>query len=215
MLNFNVSLIKKEGFIPAISYGAGFNIPIKLDSVAVKILDSLHFSENTTIDLEISGLKDKNNEFPVFIKNVQYHPLTEAVIHVDFMRISLGKKIRVKIPVVLKGESIGVKNGGILEQMLWEMNIEALPRDIPEKIEVVISNLSIGESIHIKDLDFPEKVRILESQEEVIVTVVAKAKEAVEEISPEEVKAEPEVIKEKEEKEKDKKEKDKKRKEGR
>ena len=189
--------IRKEGFIPAVIYSKGFNLSIKLPRVSLKTLQSINFSENTIIDMDIEGADD--SDIKVLVKDIQYNPLTEEVIHIDFMKISMEEKRNVNSPVVLRGECKGVKEGGTLEQMLWEIEIEALPMDIPEKIEVDISSLGVGDSIHIKNLSLKDSIKVLEPPEETIVTVVAKNKEEEEtpvEEAPE--GKEPEVTREKE-----------------
>ncbi len=188
---------RKEGFIPAVIYSKDFNIPIKLPHASLRSLRSIHFSESTVIDMEIEGYKEDSNTINVLVKDVQHNPLTEEVIHIDFVKVSLEERIRVNIPVVLKGECKGVKEGGVLEQMLWEVEIEALPLDIPEKVELDVSSLGIGDSLHVRDLTFAGNIKVIEDASETIVTVVAKHEEAAEEAPVEEEK-EPEVIKEKE-----------------
>jgi len=188
--------IRREGFIPAVIYGRGFNVPVKLSRFSLTALRAIHFSESTVIDMVIEGYRDNSSKINVLIKDIQYNPLTEEVIHIDFVKVSLEEKIRVNIPVVLKGDCKGVKDGGILEQMLWEVEVEALPLEIPEKIELNVSSLEIGDSLHVKDISFDKNIKVIEDASETIVTVVAKQEEVeVEEKSPEE---EPEVIKEKE-----------------
>lgn len=190
---------RKEGLLPAVIYGRQFSLPVVLPFVSLKVLRSINFSETSILEMTVDGYEGKDNKFPVIIKDVQYHPLTEEPIHMDFVKVSLEEKIRVNVSVVLKGECPGVKEGGILEQMLWEIELESLPLNIPEKIELDVSSMKIGDSIHVKDLSLAEGIKILESPDETIVTVVAKHEEVVEEeagIEP--ATAEPEVIKEKE-----------------
>ncbi len=189
---------RKQGLTPAVIYGRGFNLCVNLPHAAMKALKSIHFSESMMIEMDVDGYE--KNPVLVLVKDVQYNPLTEEVIHIDFMRVSMEEKIRVHVTVALKGDCAGVKEGGVLEQLLWHITIEALPVDIPAKIEIDVSSLGIGDSIHVKDLDIPAKVRVLEPGDETVVTVVAKHEEPEEEeVTPglEEAK-EPEVIKEKE-----------------
>jgi len=201
-----IGRMRKNGFIPAVIYSKDFNFSIKLPHTAIKALKSIRFSESTIIDMEIEGIGEK--DIKALIKDVQYNPLTEEVIHIDFMRVSMEEKINVNIPVVLKGECKGVKEGGVLEQMLWEIEIEALPMDIPEKIELDVSSLGIGDSIHVKEINLGGNVKILESPGETIVTVVAKHEEEEETAPVQEAEEgkEPEVIKEKEKEEAEKQE---------
>ncbi|MFH1768249.1 MAG: 50S ribosomal protein L25 [Candidatus Omnitrophota bacterium] len=197
---------RRKGFIPAIIYGKDFNLSVNVPFDSKKILNSINFSESTIIEMEIEGYKQSDNSIPVLIKDVQYHPLSDDVIHLDFVKISLTEKIKVPVPVALQGECKGVKDGGILEQMLWHITIEALPTDIPENIKVDVSSLDIADSVHVRDLQLPDNIRVLESPSETVVTVVAKQEEVPEEAPLEEAR-EPEVIKEKE-KEKGKEEKE-------
>ncbi|MCD6583828.1 MAG: 50S ribosomal protein L25 [Candidatus Omnitrophica bacterium] len=189
--------LRREGFIPAVIYGRDLNIPIKIPITELKVIKAHRFSESSIIEIVIEDSKSKANRIATVIKDIQFHPLTEEVLHMDFLKVSMKEKIKVKVPLVLKGEPQGVKEGGVLEQMLWELEVEALPLEIPEKIEVDISSLQIGHSIHVGDIQLPERIRILEDSGETIVTIVSKReKEKVEE-EVEEVSEEPEVIKEK------------------
>ena len=135
------------------------------------------------------------------VKGVQYNPVTDLVMHLDFMKVSLDQKIRVHVPLVCKGEAKGVKEGGVLGQILWDIEVEGLPLDIPEKIEVDVSELIIGRSIHVGDIKVSDKVRVITSKEKTAVTVVSHVDEVIETAAPVEGAApqEPEVIKEKKE----------------
>jgi len=135
------------------------------------------------------------------IKEIQYDPVKGDIIHVDFNEISLTKVIKVNVPVVAKGEPIGVRQeGGSLEHILWEIEVECLPTDIPRDIEVDVSLLNIGDAIHIKDITFPSNIKVLNAPEAIVFSVTAPIKEevAVPAVEGEE-KQEPEVIKEKKE----------------
>lgn len=202
--------VRREGKVPAIVYGKDKNVSITVDIAGLKILKSIKFSESTILDMDIIG-GEKRENIPVMIKDIQYHPVTDRVSHIDFMKVSLEEKIRVNVPLVLQGEAKGVKEGGIIEQILWEMEIEGFPLDIPEKIEVDVSALGVGFSLHAEDIKVADNLRITTRPHETIVTVVAKAveEEAVE-APVEGIPQGPEVIKEKKEEkeeEKDKKEK--------
>lgn len=191
--------IRRGGSVPAIVYGKGDNLTIQIPQASLKILNSIHFSQSAVIDMELSNNTDKE-AFSVLIKAVQYNPLTDNVTHFDFVRVSLEDKIKVNVPVVLKGEPKGLKNEGILEQILWQLVVEALPLDIPEKIEVEVSHLDIGDSVHVKDIMIIGNSKIINSPEETVATVVEHKEEEV--IAPEAAEAAPtgpEVIKEKKE----------------
>lgn len=188
--------LRRGGFIPGIIYGKDINLPIQVPLTELKVLRAHHFSESILIEVVVED-KGKTEAFATVIKNVQFHPLTEEVIHLDFLRVSMEEKIRVRVPLLLKGESKAAKEGAILEQMLWEVEVEAFPLDILEKIEVDISSLEIGHSIHVGDLNLGDKVRIIERSEETIATIVSKEEEAEEVAEEAEGAEEPEVIKEK------------------
>lgn len=191
--------LRKEGNTPAIIYGKGANVAVQIPQDGIKTLRATHFSQSAVIDMVIAQ-GDKKETFTALIKDVQYHPLTEAVIHLDFIRVSLEEKIKVSIPVVLKGEPKGIKDGGILEQILWHLIIEGLPLDIPQKIEVDVSGLAIGHSVHVENLTVAENLKIINAAGETIATVVEKKEEVIATPTPEEAApAGPEVIKEKKE----------------
>jgi large subunit ribosomal protein L25 len=149
----------------------------------------------------IISLKVKNKTRPCLIKEIQYHPVHGDITHVDFNEISLTKAVKINIPVVAKGEPVGVKQeGGSLEHILWEVEVECLPTDIPKEIEVDVSQLKIGDSIHVKELPVPPKVKILSDPDATVISVAEPLKEEVAAAPVEgEVAQEPEVIKEKKE----------------
>jgi large subunit ribosomal protein L25 len=187
-----------KGNVPAIIYGRGSNLAVQISPVSLKTLNSIHFSQSAVIDMELAGAQKKES-FSVLIKDLQYNPLTEAIIHIDFIRVSLEEKIKVNVPVVLKGEPKGLKDEGILEQILWQLVIEALPLDIPEKVEVDVSHLGIGNSVHVSDIKLAGNLKIVNSPEETIATVVEKVEEVVATTAEEAAPTGPEVIKEKKE----------------
>lgn len=195
-----VKKLRKQGFIPAVVYSEDTNIVLTIPFVSLKALHSIHFSESAVIDMEISGEK-KTKSIPVLIKDVQFHPLTDKVIHIDFLKVSLKDKIKVHVPIVLKGESKQVKEeSGTLEQILRELEVEGLPLDIPERIEVDISELTIGHSLHVSDLTISAGIAVVTDSGAAVVTALAKKEEVEEEVLvEEEAAAEPEVIKEKKE----------------
>ena len=195
-----VKKLRNQGYVPAVVYGDKINIVLMVDFVGLKTLQSIHFSESVVIDMEIIG-DNKSKSIPVLIKDVQFHPLTEDVIHIDFLKVSLKEKIKVHIPIVLRGEAKQVKEeNGNIDQILRELEVEGLPLDIPEKIEVDISELTIGHSLHVSSLVVPSSITVVTDQEETIVTALAKEEEAEEEVvAEEEETTEPEAIKEKKE----------------
>ena len=195
-----VKKLRKQGYVPAVVYSSNTNAILSIPFIGLKTLRSIHFSESAVIDMEIADEK-KAKTIPVLIKDVQFHPLTEDVIHVDFLKVSLKEKIKVHVSIVLKGEPKQVKEeSGTLEQILRELEVEGLPLDIPEKIEVDVTELTIGHSLHVSDLSIPAGIAAVTDSEATVVTALAKVEE-IEEEAPleEEASTEPEVIKEKKE----------------
>jgi large subunit ribosomal protein L25 len=193
--------VRQAGNVPAIIYGKGDNVAVQIPHAGIKALRNAHFSQSTIIDMDVNDGKKKET-FAVLVKEVQYHPLSEEPIHIDFVRVSLEDKIKVNIPVVLKGEPKGVKDGGILEQILWHLTIEGMPLDIPQKIEIEVSGLAIGHSVHVEDITVAANLKIVNAAHETIATVVEKKEEVIATPSPEEAAPTgPEVIKEKKEEE--------------
>lgn len=194
--------LREEGLVPSIVYKKGEDTwSLKIDKK--NFLKALHTEagENVIIRLHIDGVK-KKKERTVIIKELQRDPVKDSLLHVDFQEISLTETLKVKTPIAGKGEAIGVKqDGGVLQHVLWEIEVECLPTDIPEKIEVDVSNLKIGDSIHVKDIQAPEGVKILDDPEAVVFSVEhPKEVEEVVASSAEGELQEPEVIREKKEK---------------
>lgn len=198
-----VRRLRKDGFIPAIVYKDGGKAT-SLTLVKKEFIKTLHTKagENVIITLRISKDKDKEKgkaaSKTVLIKDIQTDPVRDEIIHIDFKEISLTEKIKVKVPLADKGEAIGVKrDGGVLEHLLWEVEVECLPTQIPERIEVDVTTLEIGKDIFVKELAVPEGVKILVSPDALVCSVKApKAEEIVTEVAEGGLE-EPEVIREK------------------
>lgn len=191
--------LRDAGFVPAVVYSDGKNsMPIKLSHRQLVQLVHQHRIESAVINLKIK--EDKKAKRPCLIKEIQYHPVLGEIVHVDFNEISLTKEIKVNVPVAVKGDAIGVKQeGGSLEHILWELEIECLPTAIPKDIEIDVTALKMGDAIHVKDLVAPAGVRILNDPSSIVLTVAAPMKEEVVAPVEGEVTQEPEVIKEKKE----------------
>ncbi|MBP7088366.1 MAG: 50S ribosomal protein L25 [Candidatus Omnitrophica bacterium] len=192
--------IREKGAVPAVVYSSDINMPIIVPLESMKALKMINFSESAVIDMELLGGK-KTKPIPVFIKGVQFNPLTDEIIHLDFLKVSLTEKIKVYVPVILKGEPKEVLEAqGTVEQVLREVEIEGLPLDIPEKIELEISALTIGRSLHVSDLAVADNLKITTDIKATVVTALAKKEEVIEEVAAAGAEStEPEVIKEKKE----------------
>ena len=162
--------LRKKGLIPAVVYGPGDEpLPLEINAQSLNTILREGKGENVIITLNIDG---GQNDKKVLIREIQHDPVLGDILHVDFQHVLLTKKITVKVPVHLVGIPIGVsKDGGILQYVLRELEVECLPTDIPEKVEFDVSNLKIGDSIHVKDAKL-EKATILSDAEGSIVTVV-------------------------------------------
>jgi len=195
--------LREKGFVPAIVYKKGSDTA-SLSIDKKDLLRALHTEagENVIVRLHIEGAK-KAKERTVILKEIQRDPVKDNLLHVDFQEISLTETLKVKVPVSGKGEAIGVKQDeGILQQIMWELEIECLPTNIPEKIEIDITNLKIGDTIHIKGVQAPEGVKILDDPESVVFSVEhPKAVEDIVAAPAEGGLEEPELIREKKEEE--------------
>ena len=190
--------LRAENLLPAILYGPKIkNIPLVLDYKSFEKVWS-KAGESSLINLEIEGEKKK---YLVLIHDIQQDPLTDKIIHIDLYQPDLEKKVTAWVPLVIVGEAPAVKNlGGTLVRNLDEVEVRALPRDLPHEIKVDVSNLKeIHDEILIEDLQVPNNVEILKNPKEVVVTV-APPERVEEELAEEkeEIK-EPELIKEKKE----------------
>ena len=193
--------LREKGFIAGVVYSKEKKSQaVKISSRQLLQLMHQHRLETVVLNLKIKG-DNKHKAQPCLIKEIQYDPVKGNIIHVDFNEISLTKAIKVNVPVVSKGEPVGVKQeGGSLERILWEVEIECLPTDIPKEIAVDVSQLKIGDDIHIKDITFPSNIKVLTDIEAIVFSVAAPIKEEVAAAPVEgEVQQEPEVIKEKKE----------------
>lgn len=174
VLGKKVKNLRQEGFVPAELYGHEVE-NVHLTVSAKDLIKALKESgESSIINLNISG--DKR---PVLTYNIQRHPVKENIIAVDFYQVRLDEKVETTVPIELVGESPAVKEkDGVLLQVIRELNIEALPTDIPRSINVDISSLiEIDQTIYIKDLNIGKGVKILAELEAVVVTVQAKMTE--------------------------------------
>ena len=186
--------LRRSGLIPGVLYGSGKrNFPVTVSPRHVdKILNS-EAGENTLLDLRLKG---QDTQRKAMIREVQIDPVSSQVVHVDFIRIEMDQKLQIHVPVRTVGEAPGVKEeGGILEVVQRTLEVECLPADIPEHVEVDISGLAIGDQVRLGELDLGGKVQFLQAADMVVVTLVApKAEEEVAEVVEEGEGAEPEVI---------------------
>ena len=189
--------VRRDGKIPAVVYGAGKDsLPISVDPRHVTRILNSETGHNTIFDLALNG----GEHTKAMIVDWQYEPIKGHLLHIDLKRIALDKVLRVSVPIFLVGEAAGVKQeGGIMEQMLREVEIECLPADIPSHIDADVSQLTFGKVLRVSELPHSDKIKFITDanqpvahvtsvKEEVVATPDAAAAEAA-------APAEPEVIK--------------------
>jgi large subunit ribosomal protein L25 len=188
--------LRRQGVLPAIVYGVSESTPIKIESRQMTKLITSGVGEHSLLTIELNEGGKKSSEHPVLIKDYQMDPVSDELLHVDFIEVSLEKLVNVTVSLVIAKEPAGVKMGGILERRLREVEVECLPMQIPDKFEIDAGHIEIGQSLHVSDLIAPEGAKIITDQDEVVLSVSAPR---IEEEAPaeaaEEEAAEPELVK--------------------
>ncbi|MBI4597317.1 MAG: 50S ribosomal protein L25 [Candidatus Omnitrophica bacterium] len=193
-----VKRLRAAGAVPGVVYGKT-TAPVSVSVNARALVKVLHAKggEHALVTLRVDG--EKAWEQPALIHVVQHDPIDGRAVHVDFHTIVLTERLKVKVPVILKGEAVGVKQeGGVLEHFLREIEVECLPTDIPVGVDVDISAMKIGETVHVRDLTPPARAKIIADPD----GTVAAIQKPKEEKPAEEAAAaptEPEVLREKKE----------------
>ena len=189
--------VRRGGKIPAVVYGAGKNaVSVSVDPRQVSRILHSASGHNTIFDLAVDGERTK-----AMIVAWQYEPIKGSLLHIDLKRIAMDQKLTVMVPIVLKGEAVGVKQqGGILEQVTREVEIECLPSDIPSQIDADVSELVFGKVMRVSDLPHSEKLRFLTDENQPVAHVISIKEEVAptaEAVAGEAAAApaEPEVIK--------------------
>jgi large subunit ribosomal protein L25 len=180
------------GKVPGILYGPDLK-PLPIEADAKEIAKIIKMGENFIFKAE-SG----NKKFDVLLKDFQRDPVKRNILHFDLYKVSLDRPVKIKVPIVIVGKAIGVEKGGFLDFAFRELELECLPKFIPENIQVDVSSLDIGDSIKVADLKLPEEIKVITEPETVIAFIESIAEEEVAPIPAEEIK-EPEVIKKKKE----------------
>jgi large subunit ribosomal protein L25 len=164
--------VRVAGMIPAVLYGAKEpSIAVELDPKQITRILHSDSGHNTIFDLEISGSTAKTK---AMIVDWQYEPIKGKLMHIDLKRIAMDKAIRVKVPVLLEGTPVGVKTqGGILDQVLREVEIECLPADIPSHIDFNITSLALNASVRVADLPHGGKLKFITDESATIAHVIA------------------------------------------
>jgi large subunit ribosomal protein L25 len=179
--------LRKEGLVPGVVYGTPEGGSISFSANA-RELRRILVGAGALIDLKVDG-----DTRPVIVKDQQFHPVRGELIHIDFLQVRLDEKIQTQVSVHVVGaeDAPGIKEGGVLEQPTHQLNIEALPTDIPEEIVADVSGLGIAETMHLSALTAPEGVTFLDDPED---TIIASVVVPTEEPEEPEVEEEAEVV---------------------
>jgi large subunit ribosomal protein L25 len=193
--------LRSKGLVPAVIYGGtGENVSLAVDPKALQKVLRSEAGRNAILKLEIGGKGAIN----AILKSWQVDPVREHFLHADFYRIAMDVAIRVTVPIAIKGEARGVKTeGGILELVIRQIEIECLPGDIPERIEVDVTDLGFNEALRVSDLPVTAKVKVLQNPDQVVVHVISVKEEVAAPVAAAPVEgeavaatpAEPEVLK--------------------
>lgn len=188
--------LRREGFIPATLYGhqGAESVSLTLETKQAQLLLRQALVNNTLVDLSIPDLPWKGK---ALIREVQTHPWKPTLFHLSFFSVATQDKLQLVVPLNIIGTAIGTKSGGILEQNVTELNIECAPDNIPESVDIDVTNFEINTSLSIKELVLPENVAVLDDPETTVLSIVPPATAEVSETEAEAM-AETEVITESE-----------------
>jgi large subunit ribosomal protein L25 len=157
--------LRKQGRVPGVIYGKGASTAIDLDSR--ELAASLRsISESTIVKIDVDGMTHD-----AFVKSTQRNIQDGNILHVDFYEIEMGKLLRARVSVHISGNPVGVRDGGILETPLHDIEVECFPKDLPERVNVDISNLGVNQSIHVRDLALGDGVKLISGEDQVVALV--------------------------------------------
>ena len=163
--------MRLQGLIPGVVYGRGMDsIPVVVTASDLVPLLRQSDYESELIDFRV----DDGEPMDVLVKEAQFDHIGERLLHIDFFRIMRGEKLVVEVPIVVLGTAQGVKMGGMLQNNMRAAKIRCLPKNLIHDLEVDVSALMIGDSVHIRDLNVPDTIEILEEPQRTVVTVLAK-----------------------------------------
>ena len=167
--------LRREGLIPGVVYGDGDCSAVKINA---RELRSALIASSAVIDVKVGDAKT----VPVIVKDQQHHPVRDEIVHIDLLQVNLDEKIQTTVPLELEGaeEAPGAKEGGVIEHVTRELNIESLPTSIPERIVADVSGMEAAATMHLSELTAPEGVVFLDDPEETIVATVTIPTEVVE-----------------------------------
>ena len=187
--------LRRSGMVPAVVYG-GHRDPVSITVDRKNITELIQKSDHGIRSIFLLKLADSDQKRHAMIKDIQIDPLTRRMFHIDFVRVIMDEKVRVTVPIHLTGTAKGVKLGGMVDFQVRELHVECLPGQIPDSIDIDVTELEINHYHRISDLTLPEGVKHLDDPERVVVGVHAPKAEVEEAAVPgAEAAAEPEVVK--------------------
>jgi large subunit ribosomal protein L25 len=168
-----IKKIKAAGMVPGVIYGAAQEtVNLQVNGRELSNVLARASGENILVELEIQDGAEKHNALAM-IQEIQHHPLQREILHIDFHAVSANETVSAEVPIETVGEAVGVKvHGGLLEHILRYLEVECLPGDLPHSIEVDVTNLDIGQSLHVRELNLPTGVEAMTDPEQTVVAVV-------------------------------------------
>lgn len=182
--------LRKDGYIPGVVYGKSQE-PITVSVNNIHLIKTIRDEgRNAIISLEIEDEKSVD----VMVHDYQKEIVKDDIIHVDFFAVDMAEEMDVQVPVRIEGEAIGVKEGGVLQQPVFELQVRAKPADIPEEITVDVTNLNIGDSLAVQDIEKTGSYEILDDPETTVVVILAPDTDDVEADTDVDESIEPELV---------------------
>ncbi|MHB8172424.1 MAG: 50S ribosomal protein L25 [Thermincolia bacterium] len=164
--------LRQKGQVPGVIYGKGKeDIPISISEKELRGILGRETGRNTIIKLKISG-NNRPDEHTVMIRDIQQDPLKGQLVHADFYEITMNQKVHTRVPLIIGGESPGLRKGGILQQLIREVEMQCLASAIPEYLEVDISQLELGQRLTVADLKCIEGCKITTDEQTVVVSII-------------------------------------------
>jgi len=170
--------LRLNGQVPAILYHKGAATPLQIEIKEVEQILRSTFVGNTLITLQMGGENEKTEQRLAILKETQRNPLTGEILHLDLFEISMEEPILMAVPIEIAGTAVGTKSGGILQHGVRRLDLRCLPSLMPDMLHVDVSDLKIGDSLHVRDITLPSGVEMISDPDRVVVTVVPPLSEA-------------------------------------
>jgi len=162
--------LRRNAQIPAVLYSHGKSMPISMGTKEVSTILNAEGGKHALLTLTLQGAKEAAERMAL-IKDYELDPITGKLMHIDLMEVAMDEKVKVQVAIHLTGNCIGVKEGGILQYGLHQVDVECFPQQIPSHLDVNIAAVRVNESLHVRDIQVPEGVKILNDADSTIVTI--------------------------------------------